>query len=268
MMSAQNISIDHLQGAEIVRWLQSALEGKQALPYAMPGESHHLAIMRMQQAQSSTTRLLLVDACIALLRQFCAQPSGASDYIDELIFLAALQKNDDCIRLLARLAKGFAQVPQLPLPIRHSILGILADASPPQIIEFWEEILQQEPSEYAGMALAGALASNPMQALHLLPNMPNKTDSGEFGAINLDVTWDSLAPSLRGKFLDQVAQVLGQCGSEFAAPVREWLATKGMTLPVQEKTLENLRAAIKKARPDDFSAKHTSSKLCRELLAA
>lgn len=268
MMSAQKISIDQLSGAEIVAWLQSALEGKQTLPYAMPGESHHLAIMRLQQAQRSDTRNLLVEACIKLLRQFCAQPSGASDYLEELIFLAAMQKNDTCIALLQRLAKNFAQAADLPLPIRHSILGILADASPPQSIEFWEEILQQEPVEYAGMALAGELASKPMQALHILAKMPNQTENGEFGAINLDLTWDALAVSQRGEFVEAVAQALSQCGREFAAPVWEWLATKSIKSAVQGNSFALLLAAIKTTKPDGFVARRTTPKICRELQAA
>ena len=266
MMNANNISIDQLDALEIRDWLQSALEGKQALPYSMPGESHHQAIMRLQQAQRSDTRNLLVSACIALLREFCAGHSGDSAYMDELIFLAALQKNDECISLLARRAKTFNQtpplpqlpLPQLPLPIRHSILAVLADASPPQTIAFWEEILRQDRNNYAGMVLAGALASDPMQALRLLPEMPDESENGEFGALNLDLTWDALPAKLRGPFVDEVAKILAQCGSNFATPVQEWIATKDITRIAAKDGVAKLLLALQTFKPHDFAAKRTT----------
>jgi hypothetical protein len=257
MMNANNISIDQLDALEIRDWLQSALEGKQALPYSMPGESHHLAIMRLQQAQRSDTRNLLVSACIALLREFCAGHSGDSAYVDELIFLAALQKNDECISLLARRAKTFNQAPQLSLSVRHSILAVLADASPPQTMAFWEEILKQDRNNYAGMVLAGALASDPMQALRLLPEMPDEAENGEFGALNLDLTWDALPKKLRGPFVDEVAKMLAQCGRNFAAPIQEWLATKDTNLKAAKASVKKLLLAVMTTKPHDYAAKRT-----------
>ncbi len=263
MISADNISINQLDAPQIRDWLQSALAGHESLPYSMPGESHHLAIMRLQQAQRSDIRNLLVTACIALLREFSTTRSGSNAYMDELILLAALQKNDECISLLAHLAKNFAQGPELPLEIRHTVLAILADASPPQTIVFWEEILQQNRDDYAGMVLAGALASDAMQAPRLLPNIPNETDNGEYAALNLDLTWDALPKELRGPFVDETVKMLKQCGQNFAAPVQEWLATKNIPIVAAKANKPaKLWLAIMTTKPNDYAPKRTQPTMC------
>lgn len=263
-MYANTMSIDQLNHQEIHAWLKLALAGKQALPRLTADESPHLGIMRLEKSQKSPTRISLGEACIELLGEFCQAGQGDADYVEELLFLASMQKAPQIMPMLLGLVKRFSTLPNLALATRHTILSVLVDGSPPQSIAFWREVLQQDPVNYAGMALAGALGVNPMQAVDMLPFVPNDESSGEYAALNLDLAWDALPKDERPLFVHTIDSNLKNCEAKFVGPLQEWVATKNQNCPANmgtNITNELLLLAIKIAIPGDCAPRTLNARM-------
>lgn len=128
--------------------------------------------------------------------------------------------------MLARLAEKFPHLSHVTIEIRLAVLATLVDTPPPQSVEFWDGILKQGPEKYAGLALSGVLAINPERAIELLPAMPDTNRAGQAAALKLDLTWDDLPPEQRYRFIRDIRDILAQCGSRFAGPVRAWVDSK------------------------------------------
>ena len=168
----------------------------------------------------------LRDGCLQLIRQFCTDGRGERSYLEELLSLAAAFKNPETVQMLAQLSLRFPQLPHLSLKIRLAVLAALVDTPPPQQPAFWESVLKQNPQKYAGLALSGVLATNPIQAIKLLPEMPNSERAGQAAALKLDLTWDDLSPKQRFQFVQDVEAILPNCRRRFAGPVKAWVDSK------------------------------------------
>jgi hypothetical protein len=255
-LATNHLTINHLNHDQIREWLSLALQGQKTLPRLTPDESHHLGIMRLEQAQEPATRRSINGACNELLRQFVeqeqAQAQGETVYAEELLLLASKLKAPESIARLSALAQRPDQFSGFALAIRHLILAILADASPPQSIQFWRKMLQQDRINYAGMALAGALAVDPMQAVQLLPDMPDEEDSGEYAALNIDLAWDDLPHGRRGHFEVAIEAILTRCPQHIAAPLGQWLASKNPVAAASQPLADSLVEILRLRVPDDF----------------
>jgi hypothetical protein len=261
-------AVNSLRHEELRDWLKRALQGNEELPRLLADESYHLGVMSFEKMLAPPTRRSIGNACVDLLRDFCEQGQGEADYLQELLFLASMMEQELAIvPMLARLACRFGEMPDLAMDIRYTILSILVDASPPQPIQFWLDILQQEPIHYAGMALSGVLAVAPMQADELLKRMPDDRASGEYAALNIDLTWDNLPANQRGQFVQVIENALPHCRVWFAGPIRKWVASKNtsMTTPILKNS--GLRDALGTALSNALSSKARSPKLHQPLAA-
>ena len=220
------ISINDLSHDEIRAWLDRALRGQETLPRLTPDESPHLGILRLEKTLKPAARDSLRDGCLQLVRQFCAEGRGETTYVEELLALAAAFKSPEAVQMLARLARGFPELPQISVEIRLAVLATLVDTPPPQSPEFWDLILKQDPEKYAALALSGVLATNPAQAIRMLPAMPDTERAGQAAALKLDLAWDDLPPKQRFQFVQDIQAILPQCGSRFAGPVQAWVDSK------------------------------------------
>jgi hypothetical protein len=139
-------------------------------------------------------------------------------------------------------------------------LGALVDGSSPHPPAFWKEILEQEPEKYALLALSGVLATDPLiEGVSLLPKMPDSKRAGQAAAIKLDLVWDALPVQSRFRFVEQIQNVLGQCGQNFAGPVRLWSEKKQ---PIRvNKTASILLSALKNSLGEEFQPRYRTSKL-------
>ena len=221
------MSIDDLNHEEIRAWLERALRGQEPLPRLTPDEFPHLGILRLEKTLKPATRDSLRDGALQLVRQFCADGQGESAYLVELLALTSAFRNPEAVHILAQLARGFYEWPQISSEIRLAVLATLVDTPPPQSVEFWDGILRQDPEKYAGLALSGVLAINPERAIELLPTMPDTERAGQAAALKLDLAWDDLPPERRYPFVESIqAILLAQCGSRFASPVQVWVDSK------------------------------------------
>ena len=219
-------SVDHLNHAQIVEWLAAALKGDKPLPRAMYDEPHNLAILRLEFAQEPQTRRSISVACTTLLREFCQHAQGEAAYVKQLLALTARLKIPESISMLVRLTERFKDLPDLGFDIRNAVLGVLTMGSPPQSFEFWQQILQQDKQRYAARAIAGALSWDKMQAVQMLPDMPDTEPAGTAVMLNFDLAWDDLPSARREWFVDAVQDVLPRCGAVFAAPIAAWVREK------------------------------------------
>ena len=218
---------------EIRAWLERALRGQEPLPRLTPDEFPHLGILRLEKTLKPAPRDSLRDGALQLVRQFCADGQGEVAYLEELLALAAAFRYPEMVQMLARLARRFYELPQISSEVRLAVLATLVDTPPPQLVEFWDEILQQDPEKYAGLVLSGVLAINPARAIELLPAMPDTERAGQAAALKLDLAWDNLPPEQRYRFVESIqAILLAQCGSRFASPVQVWVdSKKGLSNP-------------------------------------
>jgi hypothetical protein len=263
-MNAEQINA--MNHEQIRLWLERALHGQEPLPRLAPDESNYLGVLRLDKSLDPAARKSLWDAVLNLLRHFCERGLGNPSYIQELLSLAAALKQPETPEMLADLALRFPGLVEIPLDARYAVLGVLVDVSPPQPTAFWEKILEQDPVNYASLVLAGELATNPLDAVKLLPSMPDTERNGQAAAINLDIAWDDLLKAQRSKFVQQVLNILGQCGRRFAAPVKVWADGKLSSRAANENPA--LIAALRKTLGAESAPKTFTPKLCPDLALA
>ena len=244
------MNMDNLTPEELKTWLARALSGHETPPRVAPDEYPHLAILRLEKSLKQPLRESLRDACLALVREFCAAAQGEPEYLQELLALLAALNLPQGANMLAQLARRLPELPRLSLEIRLKILATLVDMSPPQPSEFWYEILEQDKVNYSGLALSGVLATNPTEAIDMLPLMPDSVRAGQSAALKLDLVWDDLPRRRRFAFAGHVRAKLPICGTRFSEPLNAWLTSKGLPIQqVEAKPIcnESLEAAIYEA---------------------
>jgi hypothetical protein len=261
-------SVNDLSHGEIRNWLESALLGRESLPLVTPDESPYLGVLRLQKELKPPARESLWDACRELIARFCAEGRGAPAFLEQLLGLASAFKDPEMVAMLADLASRFPNLPQLSPEIRLAVLATLVDTPPPQTPLFWAEILKQDPERYAALALSGVLATNPAQAIQMLPAMPDTERSGQAAALKLDLAWDTLPIDKRFQFVQAVGEVLCHCGRRFAGFVGAWVSANQSSRPAN--TYSGLAAALANSLGEENTPRVFSSRLCprQELLAA
>ncbi|WP_338844806.1 hypothetical protein V8J88_14255 [Massilia sp. W12] len=217
--------LDDYDHAQISAWLRQALHGKAALPRVLPDEAAHLALMRLELTLQAHTRRSLQQACKDLLREFCHSAQGDSLYLHELLGLVDQYKDHEQIHLLLGLVARFPDLPCLPLPIKNAVLSVLSMHTTPQPLTFWRDVLQQDPY-FAARAISGALASDKMQALDLLPLMPDDAEEGGATKLKLNRAWKTMEFEQRERFVQAIQAILPSCRAKFATPIAAWLETK------------------------------------------
>jgi hypothetical protein len=253
-------SVNDLSHDEIRDWLDRALRGQETLPRLTPDEAPHLGILRLEKTLKPAARDSLRDGCLQLVREFCAEGRGETAYVQELLALAAAFKSPEVVQLMADLARGFPRLPETSVEIRLAVLAMLVDTPPPQTPEFWSLVLKQAPENYAALALSGVLATEPAQAVGMLPGMPDAERVGQAAALKLDLAWDDLLPKQRFQFVQDIRTILPQCGSHFAGPVQAWAdAKQQFTVATANPTL---RAALFGFLGRESAPRAHSSRLC------
>jgi hypothetical protein len=202
----------------------------------------------------------LRDGCVQLVRQFCGDGRGETTYVQELLGLASAFKSPETVQMLAQLAREFPQLPDLSVEIRVAVLAALVDTPPPQPPDFWDYILKLAPEDYAGLALSGVLATNPAQAIRMLPAMPDDERAGQAAALKLELAWDDLTPKKRFQFVQDIQEILPQCGSRFGGPVEAW--TESTEEPHVAIGNPSLRSALIVILGVESAPKARSPKLC------
>jgi hypothetical protein len=254
------MSINDQTHEEIRAWLERALHGQEPLPRLTPDESPYLGILRLEKELKPAARDSLRDGCLQLLRQFCVEGGGEASYVEELVALASAFRNPEAVEMLAKLALRFPDLPGTSAGVRLAVLAALVDTPPPRDMAFWETMLAQDPEKYAGMALSGALAINPEQAVAMLPRFPDSESLGQAAALKLDLTWDNLPSKERFQYVQDIQTILPQCGRHFVAPVQAWTDSKKQTRTVAASP--SLRAAISRILGGESPARTRSSRLC------
>ncbi len=207
---------------EIRQWLVRALRGQEALPHLTPDEPLYLAVLRREKSLKPATRDSLRDGCRQLLSQFCSRGQGETEYLHQLLGLATTFNDGEHAQMLAELVSRFPELTEPSPEIRLSVLSALVDMSPPQEIEFWDGVRNQDPDRYGLIALSGQLAIHPERAVEGLPQLSDEARVGCAAALKLELTRDELPPDRRFRFVRAVRTILVRCGSRFAAPVRAW----------------------------------------------
>ena len=254
-------SIDEMRHDEIRAWLERALRGQEILPRLTADELPHLGILRLEKTLKRPARDSLRDGCVQLVRQFCSEGRGETGYVLELLGLAAALQSPETTQMLAQLALRFPQVADICLDVRLAVLSALVDTPPPQPMEFWESILKQSPHDYGVLALSGVLATNPAQAIRLLPAMPNTQRAGQAAALKMELAWDDLPPKKRFQFVQDIPSILPQCGSQFVGPVKVWVESKQQA-PHIATANPSLQAALRGLLGEESAPKAWTPKLC------
>lgn len=254
-------SINDLDHEDIRAWLERALHDKEVLTRLTPDEPPHLGILRLEKTLKPAARDSLRDGSLQLIRQFCSDGRGETTYLEQLLALISAFKNAEAVQLLAQLAHRFSQMPQISVEIRLAVLAALVDTPPPQPAAFWIAILKQNSVCYAGLALSGVLATNPAQAINMLPAMPDTERAGQAAVLKFDLTWDDLPPKKRFQFTQDIEATLPQCGSRFARPVRTWIGSKEEPIGTPA-NLVGLRSALAAILGTDFAPQAFTPKLC------
>lgn len=260
------MSIDILKHQEIINWLRRALNGKETLPRLTTDEPNYLGILRLTLTLQATTRLSIWKSCIDLLREFCTTGLGDKKYLQELLFFASAHKDPEIVPLLLLFTEKFLHDSNIDIEIRQGVLAALLDASPPQSIEFWDNILQTDKENYSGMVLSGFLEINPMHAIKLLPSMPNNENIGQISALNLDLALDKLRGSDRTEFIRKITSILKNLKPLFSAPIQLWLNSIDTPFP----SSNSLNEALAKSLGKDSLPRTLTTKICTpyESLAA
>jgi hypothetical protein len=258
-MSATDF-IDGLSHEDIRAWLKRALQGREALPRLSPDESPSPGVLRLERELKPAARDSLRDACLQLVREFCADGSGEAAYVEELLALTSAFKNPEAVEMLATLAASFPELPHISVQVRLAVLAALVDTPPPRDMAFWETMLAQDLEKYAALALSGVLATNPEQAVSMLPRFPDDELLGQAAALTLDLTWDELPRRERFQFVQDIQAILARCGRRFGAPVRAWADSKKQTRTVVANP--SLRAALNRILGAESSARTLSPRLC------
>ena len=180
--------------------------------------------------------------------------------MEEFLSLVSAFKNPEAVEMLAKLATRFPELPDLSPEVRLAVLAALVDTPPPRDMAFWETMLAQDPEKYAGLALSGVLATNPEQAVAMLPRLPDSERLGQAAALKLDLTWDNLPAKERFQFVQDIQAILPRCGRRFAAPVQAWTDVKKQIRTTAANP--SLFAGITKILGGESSARTRSSRLC------
>jgi hypothetical protein len=256
------VRINELSHEEIRAWLKRALHGHEPLPRFTPDESPYLGVLRLEKDLKPPARYSLWGGCLQLVREFCAGGSGEAPYLEELLSLASAFQNPEAVEMLAKLATRFPELPHISVEVRLAVLAALVDTPPPRNMAFWETILARDPAAYAGLALSGVLATNPEQAIAMLPRFPDSERLGQAAALKLDLTWDNLLPKDRFQFVQDIQAILPQCGQHLAAPVRVWVDSKSKKQTRTVKVNSSLGAGISSILGGESFARTRSSRLC------
>jgi hypothetical protein len=258
-MSATDF-INGLSHEDIRAWLKRALQGREALPRLSPDESPSPGVLRLERELKPAARDSLRDACLQLVREFCADGSGEAAYVEELLALTAAFKNPEAVEMLAKLAARFPELPRISTEVRFGVLAALVDTPPPRDMAFWETVLAQDLEKYAALALSGVVATNPEQAVSMLPRFPDNELLGQAAALTLDLTWDDLPRRERFQFVRDIQEILPRCGRRFATPVQVWADSKQQTRTIAVNP--GLLAGITQILGTDSSPRTRSSRLC------
>ncbi|MGA2659725.1 MAG: hypothetical protein ABSH34_19635 [Verrucomicrobiota bacterium] len=253
------VSINDLGHEDIRAWLKRALQDQEALPRLSPDESPYLGILRLERELKPAARDSLRDACLRLVREFCADGSGEASYVEELLALTSAFKDPEAVYMLAELAARFPELPRTSAQVRLAVLATLVDTPPPRDMAFWEMMLGQDPQRYAGMTLSGVLGTNPEQAVAMLPRFPDSERLGQAAALKLDLTWDDLPPRERFLFVQDTQAILPRCGRCFGGPVQAWTDSKRRTRAVAASP--SLPAGITRILGLESSARTLNSRL-------
>lgn len=220
------VPINELSHEDIRAWLKRAPHGQEPLPRLSPDESPYLGILRIERQAKPASRDSLRDGCLQLIREFCARGGGETPYVEELVALASAFKIPEAVEMLATLALEFQELPGIAAEVRLTVLAALVDTPPPRDMAFWGTILAQDPEQYAGLTLSGVLATNPEQAVAMLPRLPDNERLGQAAALKFEIAWDNLPLKYRFQFVQDIQLILPQCGPRFAAPVQAWTESK------------------------------------------
>jgi hypothetical protein len=251
--------LDHNQ---IQAWLEWALKGQKPLPRHTPDEPHHLGIVRLEMAQQPEIRRSLNMACNALLWQFCNDLQGETAYLQELLALTANFKTRESVPMLLGLVNQFPVLPaeELDFDIRNAVLAVLITGTPAQPVQFWHGLLQQD-ARYAARAISGALAYDKMQALALLPDMPNSAHSGAATKLKLNLAWGKLPAGQRAPFVEKIRHILPRCKPEFARPIWDWVDGKHATSVTPDVIRSKLAFALNHVLGMDVAPRNRRAKL-------
>lgn len=241
-------------------WLERALRGREALPLLAPDESPYLGIVRLDHTElKGPARESLYTGAIELLQRFCLAGDADEAYGRQVIQLATRFAPAEASAVLAGVAAHFAAAPHFKGPMQLEILSALVDAHPPQPAEFWQARLQEDPERFGLLALSGVLATNPAQALQLLASLPPTVENGEDATLKLDLTWDSLEPPQRARFVQQVEAALHACAPALAGPIADWVKSKQEEAPLLAPS--KLRNILDKLLGTEAAPRHLSPKL-------
>ncbi|MGB8352941.1 MAG: hypothetical protein WCD79_03560 [Chthoniobacteraceae bacterium] len=223
-MTVQQINgLDH---EEIGAWLKNALCAREMLPKSTPDEFPHRAILRLERELSPATRDSLRDNCLRFVREFCVNGNGDPAYLEELFSLTAAFNIQEATLALAQFASRLPEIKNITMRVKLAALSSLADMTPPQPYNFWNKILKQDPEHYSGVALSGALATAPFEALSMLPFMPRTKRAGQVAALKLDLSWDDLPSKMRSQFIEKIKMAVAFCNPNFAEPIETWVLSK------------------------------------------
>jgi hypothetical protein len=217
---------------------------------------------------------------LSIVLEFCQSPLTAGradaeepqaariDYLEELLSLVEAFRDESAAEPLRRLAQRFKDLPELALSVRLAVLNTLVGLPPPPRPEFWREVLEQEPA-FAAPVLSGLLATAPLEAVALLPQLPDAADLADACVIKLDVAWEQMVPPHRSALVASVEAILGQLGTAFALPVRAWVEGKSPArLPANTGNLGGLERALERVLHGEHRPLHRDSRLLSPALAA
>lgn len=208
---------------DVRAWLERALKGEEALPRFTQDESPNLGILRVEKTLESGARRYLAIGVKQLVAEFCESGEGEIAYIQQLLSLAAALPDAETVARLAKLARRFPELLQIPKEVQFAVLATLVDTPPPQFQEFWEEIFNQNRDQFAAFALSGMLAVNPDRAVEMLPLLPNRERMGHAAALKLDLALGDMTPSRRETLIESIKAILSECDPVISEPVKFYL---------------------------------------------
>ena len=219
--------LNALSYGELRAWLLEALEGRQPVLRMAPDELPYIGILRLEAGLDKPTRRDLANACAELVQGFARSGQGDADFAISLLRLAVGLDLDVVAAPLARMAESFPTMPALSDDIKRLVLATLVDLKVSQPVEFWRSVLDQDRRAFAGVAIAGLLARNPVQAIDLVPTLPEDQTMADAITVVLEQATDQLAPGQRGEVYAQVRRVLPRCLPLMRASIQEWMGERG-----------------------------------------
>lgn len=219
--------LNALSYGDLLAWLLEALHGRQPIPRLSPDEPPYVGILRLEAALDKPTRHDLAKACAELVQGFARSGQGDIEFVSALLRLAVKLELDSVAPPLARMAKNFPTLPEVPGTIKGLVLATLVDLKVTQPVDFWQSILDQDRTAFAGTAIAGLLARNPAMAIDVVPTLPDDQTLADAIAIVLEHATDQLASAQRGEVYARIRQVLPRCLPLVRGSIEEWLEERG-----------------------------------------